>query len=214
MKSEDHDLAMQEMRKRYENESYADIRKEISETHKEWMGAEPFDSLKFEDRLDFNRIDYIKRFFPYDLEPLFEEGMFLMEMLEIYKDAQHPVVKNYKMFLEQKIEELIEGNVKDKIVDRDKEDLPSVELKTQKEQIRLLYDLGIIDFLIKKYPNTLKNNNSQIAILISKVLKQNKTSIQPSLSALLNDTVNKNYPKQTESIKSILDKLNSNELTY
>ena len=98
------------------------------------------------------------------------------------------------------------------ISDNNKNDLPDIELKTQKEQIRLLYELGIIDFLQNKYPNSLKNNNNQTADLISKFLKIDRSSVQPTLNALLIDSAsNKNYPKITSSINSILAKLNSNE---
>jgi hypothetical protein len=90
--------------------------------------------------------------------------------------------------------------------------LPEIELKTQKEQIRLLYELGVIEFLQKKYPATLKGNNNQIAHLIAQILKFEKTSIQPTVNALLNDNAtNKNYPKDSVKTKAIIDKLNLNE---
>ena len=75
-------------------------------------------------------------------------------------------------------------------------DLPEIDLTTQKEQIRLIYDLGIIDFLQNKYPKTLNNNNSQVAHLVSKILKLKYISVQPSINELLSDKVGKNYPKK------------------
>ena len=91
--------------------------------------------------------------------------------------------------------------------------LPEIELKTQQEQIRLLYDLGIIDFLQnQKFKATLNGNVNQTANLISKILRLNSTSIQPTLNALLSNNVNKNYPKETARTKAIINQLNANEL--
>lgn len=89
--------------------------------------------------------------------------------------------------------------------------LPEIDLKTKLEQVRLLNDLGIIDFLINKYPSTLKGNNNQVADLISKILKDKQKTIQPIVNALINDNAGKNYPKETLNTKAIIDRLNSNE---
>ncbi len=91
-------------------------------------------------------------------------------------------------------------------------DLPEIELTTQKEQIRLLYELGVIEFLQNKYPATLKGNNNQISKLISQILRLEQSSIQPTVNALLTDTASsRNYPKETKKTKAIIDQLNSNE---
>lgn len=90
--------------------------------------------------------------------------------------------------------------------------IPEIDLNTQKEQIRLLYDLGIIDFLVNKYPSTLKNNNNQVSKLISKFLKIPETSTQPTINALLNDnSTSDKYPKETSNTKTIIATLNANE---
>jgi len=90
--------------------------------------------------------------------------------------------------------------------------LPDLELKTQKDQIRLLYDLGVISFLQNKYEATLKNNNNQTAHLLAQILKLSKSSIQPTVNALLNDDPrSKNYPKESNETKAIIDKLYSAE---
>lgn len=90
--------------------------------------------------------------------------------------------------------------------------LPEFELKTQQEQIRLLHDIGVIEFLQDKFKATLKGNNNQTAELIAKFLKLKSTSIQPTINALLSNNVNKNYPKETPRTKAIIDLLNANEL--
>lgn len=93
-------------------------------------------------------------------------------------------------------------------------DLPEIDLSTQREQIRLLYELGVIDFLQSKFPASLKDNNNQTAHLISQFLKLNRVSVQPTLNALLNDNSgDRNYPKKTKNVIAIIDQLNSNELS-
>lgn len=104
-----------------------------------------------------------------------------------------------------------EGNEIDSVI-VDSIDLPAIDIKTQKEQIRLLYELGIIDFLQSRYPATLKVNNNQVADLLGKILKHKKVSIQPTVNALLTDNKNdKNYPKISTNIIAIIAKLDSNE---
>lgn len=90
--------------------------------------------------------------------------------------------------------------------------LPELELSTQKDQIRLLYELGVIEFLQDKYEESLKNNINQTAHLLAQILNLNRGSVQPTLNALLTDNSNnRNYPKKTNAIKAIIDKLNSLE---
>jgi hypothetical protein len=90
--------------------------------------------------------------------------------------------------------------------------LPEIELNTQKEQIGLMYELGIIEYLQVKYPATLKGNNNQTAKLISQILRVQQNSIQPTVNALLNkNKEDKNSLKESNKIKAIIDLLNSNE---
>jgi hypothetical protein len=106
----------------------------------------------------------------------------------------------------------IEEKPKDEELKTEIIELPYLELKTQKDQIRLLYDLGVIDFLRDRYKETLSNNNNQTAHLLAQILKLSKSSIQPTVNALLNDDPkNKNYPKESNETKGIIDKLNSAE---
>lgn len=92
------------------------------------------------------------------------------------------------------------------------QDLPNFELSNMKEQIRLLNDLGVIDFLVSKYPVSFSNNVNELSGLIAQLLRQNKRSIQPTLNALLKDNaLNKNYPKQTSNTKFLIDYLKSKE---
>ena len=88
--------------------------------------------------------------------------------------------------------------------------LDEVVFKTNKEQIRLLYDLGVIKFLKDSYPSSMQSTNA-LAKLLASILRQQSTSIQPTLNALLSDSVNKNYPKESSRTKSIIDQLNANE---
>jgi hypothetical protein len=93
-------------------------------------------------------------------------------------------------------------------------DVPEIELKTQKEQIRLLYDLGVIDFLQSKFPS-LKNNNQATAHLLSQILKMkpDNKSIQPNLNALLTENfASDKYISESANTKAIITRLNANEL--
>lgn len=90
--------------------------------------------------------------------------------------------------------------------------IPEVELTKQKEQIRLLYELGVIEFLINRYPNSLKNSKNQTAQLIARILKVGGTSVQPTLNALLNDDASSDkYPKRSTSVDLIIKALNAAE---
>ena len=88
---------------------------------------------------------------------------------------------------------------------------PEIDLTTQKESLRLLYDLGVLDFLKTKYPQTFRSNH-QLSNLLEKILQIKKDSLQGSTNDLLNEnTGSKNYPKESKKTKSIMDSLNSSE---
>lgn len=92
----------------------------------------------------------------------------------------------------------------------DETELPEIELKSQKEQIRLLYDLGVLDYLREKYPVALLSN-SQLSQLVGQILKIKKVSAQPTVNALMNEQSGKNYASQTEKTKKIIAHLNGSE---
>jgi len=140
---------------------------------------------------------------------------FITSELENSKFIYCSYVKQKKQ-LELWIKKLNEKLVQPIITEPEKidtsKDLPEIELTTQKEQIRLLYDLGVIEFLQNKYPATLKDNNNQTSKLLSQILKEKHTSIQPTVNHLLNNNAgDKNYPKETIKTKSIIDLLKANE---
>ena len=126
-------------------------------------------------------------------------GIYYIDVLENLKSIEIP-----------KLTVNIENDFSHKTKEAEKE-LPEIELTTQKEQIRLLYDLGVIEFLQDKFKATLENNSNQTAKLLSQILKLQQTSISPTISSLLNNNVNKNYPKETQKTKLIIDTLNANE---
>ena len=136
------------------------------------------------------------------------------------KDKQHEFYKHLVYYGEKFIAKIVNrlGVVlitieeeKRETIDNTK-NLPEIELKTQKEQIGLLYELGIIEYLQNKYKATLKGNNNQTAKLISQILRLQHNSIQPTVNALLNkNTASQNSLKESNKIKAIIDFLNSNE---
>jgi len=90
-------------------------------------------------------------------------------------------------------------------------ELPEIDLRTQREQIRLMYDLGLLHFLKQKYPNALRSNN-KLAELIGKILKLERSTIVSTVNAIMNETTtDRNYPKQTANTNSIIDYVNSYE---
>jgi hypothetical protein len=106
-------------------------------------------------------------------------------------------------------------NVSDSIetVSEEIPELFEIELKTQKEQLRLLYDLGVIEFLQNKYPASLKDVPNKVAILLSSILKLQRQNIQPTVNALLSGNANsKNYPCKTSRTNLIIKTLDDNEL--
>lgn len=129
---------------------------------------------------------------------------------ELYK-AFEIVANNQAQFPQffkesKKNDETKEDNLQELI------DIPEIELTTLIEQIRLMYDLGVIEFLQEKYKATLKGNPNQTAILIAQILKRQKDSVQPTMNALLTDmTTSKHYPKVSPKTKAIIDRLDAYE---
>jgi hypothetical protein len=96
---------------------------------------------------------------------------------------------------------VIAENIKEEIVEN------TITLKTQKDKIRLVFELGIIEALVTKFPD-LKGNGHKISKVLANLLDLNYSSIQPIVRVLLNDTINdKNYPKITKSIKDYISSL-------
>jgi hypothetical protein len=89
-------------------------------------------------------------------------------------------------------------------------ELPEIVLKSQKEKIRLLYDLGVIDFLQEKWPNALKNPN-RVAQLIADMYGFQRRSIASSVRLLLKEEQGDHYPAPTKRTKAIIAQLNASE---
>lgn len=80
------------------------------------------------------------------------------------------------------------------------------ELTTQKDKVALLKELGIIDFLQDRYPY-LKKNGQRTTKLLMQFLDIPYTSLQPIINELFNEsTSNKNYPKLTPKVLSVVNK--------
>lgn len=67
-----------------------------------------------------------------------------------------------------------------------------------KEKMIYLYKLGVIDFLLEKQP--FRSTANPLAAILSSILKEKQTTIQPIISAIVNGNLaNKNHPLFTES---------------
>jgi hypothetical protein len=91
---------------------------------------------------------------------------YLHKFLQHFSSYGQKFVKKISKRFNLDIEEIMP---KDEVLKTENTDLPEIELKTQQEQIRLLYDLGIINYLQKEFKATLKGNNNQTALLISQI---------------------------------------------
>lgn len=122
-----------------------------------------------------------------------------MELLEEFSNKIRAILPDFESEDESNI-----NNLLDEI-----DDVESVS-----EQIRLIYELGILDHLKKQYPDTLGKSNNALAGLIAKFLNSSKnvkiptTTIQPIVNALIKDDASsKNYPKKSPRIKVIIESL-------
>lgn len=81
-----------------------------------------------------------------------------------------------------------------------------IELVKQKDKVALINALGIIELLEKKYPY-IKGNGQRTTKLLMQFLDIQESSLQPIINALLNNTTtNKNYPKLTQTVQSVINK--------
>lgn len=81
-----------------------------------------------------------------------------------------------------------------------------IEIKKQKDKVRLLHELGIIDQLEIKYPY-IKGNGQRITKLIMHFLDIKETSLQPIINALIhNNESDKNFPHLKQTVKNVINK--------
>jgi hypothetical protein len=113
------------------------------------------------------------------------------------------VLNDYKKELNKFLEQQTVTN-KSEVLDQIEIDYS--ELKSISKKLLLLHETGVIDHLRNKYSG-LKNVN-QIAKLISQMINENLTSVQPILNALISDDPSSSkYPKGIETVRLILDRL-------
>jgi hypothetical protein len=85
-------------------------------------------------------------------------------------------------------------------------------LKTIVEQVRILHDLGILEHLNERYPNSFSHSQMKLAELVAKILIRKPRTIQRIINALYSsEKADKNYPSETSRTKAIIDVLNANE---
>jgi hypothetical protein len=92
----------------------------------------------------------------------------------------------------------------------EEETVESSIVKSLTQQINFLHKLGVLEFLQEKYPMRLENNYSEIAILLSQVLRveNKKNSILPVVrSLLMDDARSKSYPADSKKIIDRIGKL-------
>jgi len=76
------------------------------------------------------------------------------------------------------------------------------------DKIALLYELGVIDFLMKRYPKIKKA--TKLSQLVHLMIAGNPATIKTNISALISEdgVTNKNYPISSPKVKNIISRLN------
>jgi hypothetical protein len=139
--------------------------------------------------------------------PFYSEKDLLFELINYQKHLQVKRENIYSNLISE-----IKGLTPQQTLEDTSNNLPEIELKFKTEQIRLLYDLGVIEFLQDKFKVSLKGNKSQTAKLISQILKLPYTTVQPTINSLLSDYHDNHFPKKTARTKAIIDQLDANKL--
>jgi len=203
------------------------IEKENFLKHYEWNKKEYLEKYSYASNSDFlnwyiNGINSVLSFDYYDttLEEFYENEKFKVdshhypwgdEYSAYEKQYDQEFIKHYLKFISDYVEGLKAENKRVinedlKVVDV----LPSIELESIKEQVRLLYDLGVVDFLIDKYPTSFKNI-AELSRVLSTVLDKNQQAVYSPLNALISNNTGKNFPSQSPKIKALIDTLNAAE---
>lgn len=108
-----------------------------------------------------------------------------------------PIFEFHEWYLDE-IEKVIDNKPGNKIVD------------SLTQQVNFLYKLGVVEFLKEKYPYSLKENNIELAELISQILRveNKKNTITPILNSLNSDNpLSKSYPANSKKIEDKINKL-------
>jgi hypothetical protein len=101
------------------------------------------------------------------------------------------------------IEQSINKDQKETLEDSD---LPEIKIKTIPERVRLLIELGVIDFLENKYP-ILKGNKKKMTELLMQFMNVKYGSLQPIVNAKDYDDENHlKKPKLTKNVQNIINK--------
>lgn len=114
-------------------------------------------------------------------------------------------LNEHQPFLKNGIEQ---STNKDQNETQDDSDLPEIELKTIPERVRLLVELGVIEFLENKYP-ILKGNKKKMTELLMQFMNVKYGSLQPIVNA--KDYDNENHlkkPKLTKNVLNVINKYN------
>jgi len=91
-------------------------------------------------------------------------------------------------------------------------EIPDVDLKNIKDRVRLLHELGVLESLQKKFPNSFQTSINALAVIVSKFMGADHRTVYPYVRCLIEDlNEDKHYPKYTPKVKAIMAQINSNE---
>ena len=87
-----------------------------------------------------------------------------------------------------------------------------IEIKKIVDKVHLLKELGIIEFLKSKFPIS-TNNPNQLSVIVSQIIGEQRTSVQPIINALEKDEVlSKHYSKPSKKVNGIVSKIKNSEM--
>ena len=135
----------------------------------------------------------------------------IIGMLNLYKEQTKDKTLQLKMGAYINLVDQFVMHEKERIKNNKSEDedfLEGHKLNNWTDKIAFLNELGVIDFLIERYPKIKKP--SKLSELIQLMIAGNIGTLKTNISALISEdgVTNKNYPISSPKVKNIISRLN------
>jgi hypothetical protein len=135
----------------------------------------------------------------------------IIEMLNIYTEQTRDKTLKLKIGAYINLVDLFVMQEKERVKNNKSEDVDFLDghkLNNWTDKIAFLNELGVIDFLMERYPKIKKP--SKLSRLIQLMIAGNIGTIKTNISALISEdgVTNKNYPIASPKVKNIISTLN------
>ncbi len=135
----------------------------------------------------------------------------IIDMLNTYTEQTRDKALKLKIGAYINLVDLFVMQEKERVKNNKSEDVDFLEghkLNNWTDKIAFLNELGVIDFLIERYPKIKKA--SKLSQLIQLMIAGHSGTIKTSISALISEdgVTNKNYPISSPKVKNIISRLN------